>query len=60
MNKARRIAVAGLGAMTPALIATDHVQARSVAGTAIAPDQSGGPQTSQAARTELSGAVSMA
>ena len=30
MNRVRRIAVAGLGAMTPALIATDQAEARSV------------------------------
>src|SRR5438094_10538992 len=38
MNKGRRIAVAGLGAMTPAFIATDQVQARSPDATVIAPD----------------------
>ena len=39
MNKGRRIAVAGLGAMTPAFIATDQVQARSADATGIAPAQ---------------------
>ena len=39
MNKGRRIAVAGLGAMTPAFIATDQVQARSADATRIAPAQ---------------------
>jgi hypothetical protein len=41
MNKARRIVVAGLGAMTPAFIATDQVQARAADGAAAAPVQSG-------------------
>jgi len=39
MNKGRRIAVAGLGAMTPAFIATEQVQARSADATGIAPAQ---------------------
>ena len=44
MNKTRRMLVAGLGAMTPAFIATNQVQARSIApaqsgATAIALDQ---------------------
>jgi hypothetical protein len=43
MNKVRRIVVAGLGAMTPAFIATDQLQARSAEGAAIAPDQSSAP-----------------
>src|SRR5437588_13087352 len=43
MNKTRRMLVAGLGAMTPAFIAADHVQARSVERAAIAPVQSGAP-----------------
>jgi len=43
MNKARRIVVAGLGAMTPAFVATNQVQARSIEGAAIAPAQSGAP-----------------
>ena len=41
MNKTRRMLVAGLGAMTPALIATDQGQARTVEGAAIAPVPSG-------------------
>jgi hypothetical protein len=41
MNKARRIVVAGLGAMTPAFIATDQVQARAAEGAAIGSAQSG-------------------
>ena len=41
MNKARRIATAGLGAMTPAFLATDQIQARTVEGAAIGPAQSG-------------------
>ncbi len=43
MNKARRIATAGLGAMTPAFLATDQIQARTVEGAAIGPAQSGAP-----------------
>jgi hypothetical protein len=43
MNKTRRIVVASLGAMTPALIATDQVQARATEGPAITPVQSGAP-----------------
>ena len=43
MNKTRRMLVAGLGAMTPAFVATDHVQARTVEPAAIAPVQSGAP-----------------
>src|SRR5947208_996739 len=43
MNKTRRMLVAGLGAMTPAFIAADHVQARTVEPAAIAPVQSGAP-----------------
>jgi hypothetical protein len=43
MNKTCRIVVAGLGAMTPAFIATDHVQARSIADGATAPAESGAP-----------------
>ena len=44
MNKTRRMLVAGLGAMTPAFIATNQVQARSIedaqsGATAIALDQ---------------------
>src|SRR6266496_3374886 len=40
MHKARRIVVAGLGAMTPAFVATDQVQARAAAGApTIALDQ---------------------
>jgi hypothetical protein len=35
--------VASLGAMTPAFIATDHVQARAAEGAAITPVQSGAP-----------------
>jgi hypothetical protein len=35
--------VAGLGAMTPAFIATDQVQARAAEGAAIAPAQNGAP-----------------
>ena len=41
MNKTRRMLVAGLGAMTPAFIATNQVQARSIEDVAIAPAQSG-------------------
>jgi hypothetical protein len=43
MNKMRRIAVAGIGAMTPALIATDQVQARATQGAALGRTQSGAP-----------------
>jgi len=43
MNKTRRMLVAGLGAMTPAFVATDHVQARTVEPAAIAPVRSGAP-----------------
>ena len=43
MNKTRRMLVAGLGAMTPAFIAADHVQARTVEPAAIAPVRSGAP-----------------
>ena len=43
MHKARRIVVAGLGAMTPAFVATDQVQARAAAGAAISPVPSGAP-----------------
>jgi hypothetical protein len=43
MNKTRRIVVASLGAMTPALIATDQVQARAAEGAAITPVQSDAP-----------------
>ena len=39
MNKARRMLVAGLGAMTPAFIATDQVQARTAEGAANEPIQ---------------------
>ena len=42
MNKTRRM-LAGLGAMTPAFIAADHVQARTVEPAAIAPVRSGAP-----------------
>jgi hypothetical protein len=45
MKKARKVLVAGLGAMTPAFIATDQVQAHAVEGAAIAPAQSGAPAT---------------
>jgi hypothetical protein len=41
MKKARRIVVAGLGAMTPTFIATDQVQARAAEGAAVAAVQSG-------------------
>jgi hypothetical protein len=41
MNKARRIVIAGIGAMTPGFIATDQVQARAADDGAIAPVQSG-------------------
>ena len=41
MNKARRIVVAGLGAMTPAFVVTDQVQARPAESAAIAPTQTG-------------------
>ncbi len=41
MNKARRIVVAGLGAMTPAFVVTDQVQARPAESAAIAPAQTG-------------------
>ena len=41
MNKARRMLIAGLGAMTPAFIATDQVQARPAESAAIAPTQTG-------------------
>lgn len=40
MNKARRIVVAGIGAMTPAFVVMDAAQARPDVG-AIAPVQSG-------------------
>jgi hypothetical protein len=43
MNKGRTIVAAGLGAMTPAFIATDQVQGRSIDGASIAPAQSGVP-----------------
>ena len=43
MNKSRRMLVAGLGAMTPAFIATDQGQARSAEDAATAPAQSGAP-----------------
>jgi hypothetical protein len=39
MNKTRRIIFAGIGAMTPAFMATDQVQARSTEDAAIAPTQ---------------------
>jgi hypothetical protein len=41
MNRARRMLAAGFGAMTPALIATDHVQARSAEGARVGTTQSG-------------------
>src|SRR5439155_25331212 len=41
MNKARRIVVAGLGAMTPAFVVTDQVQARPAESAAVAPAQTG-------------------
>ena len=43
MNKARRMLVIGLGAMTPAFIATDQVEARSIEDAAIAPPGRGAP-----------------
>ena len=43
MSKARRIAVAGLGAMTPAFTTTDQMQARSIEDAAIAPPGRGVP-----------------
>ena len=43
MNKARRMLIAGLGAMTPAFIATDQVQARTAEGAANEPIQTGAP-----------------
>jgi hypothetical protein len=43
MNRSRKMLVAGLGAMTPALIATDQVRARAAEGAAITPVQSGAP-----------------
>ena len=39
--KARRMLVAGLGAMTPAFVVTDQVQARPAESAAIAPTQTG-------------------
>jgi hypothetical protein len=42
-RKAHRIVAAGLGAMTPAFIATTEIQARAAEGTAIAPAQIGTP-----------------
>jgi len=36
MNKTHRLMVAGIGAMTPAFIATDQLQARAAEGAAIA------------------------
>ena len=41
MNKPRRMLVAGLGVMTPALTAADQVQARAAEGAAIEAVQSG-------------------
>src|SRR5205807_8019280 len=43
MNKARRMLIAGLGAMTPVFIATDQVQARTAEGAANEPIQTGAP-----------------
>ena len=43
MNKARRMLAAGLGAMTPAFIATDQGQARSIEAATIAPAQNSAP-----------------
>src|SRR5439155_6596129 len=43
MNKARKIVVAGLGAMTPAFIVTDTAQARSAEGAVIGLSQSAAP-----------------
>ena len=43
MNKARRMLAIGLGAMTPAFIATDQVEARSIEDAAIAPPGRGAP-----------------
>jgi hypothetical protein len=40
MNKARRFVVAGLGAMTPAFVATDQVQARGAETAALGPAES--------------------
>ena len=43
MNKTHRLMVAGIGAMTPAFIATDQLQARAAEGAAIGLAQSGRP-----------------
>ena len=44
MNKARRVLVVGVGAMTPAVIAADQVQARSVQPAAIRTAQGDTPR----------------
>ena len=43
MNKARKVLVAGLGAMTPAFVLTDATQPRSVGPVTIAPTHSVAP-----------------
>ncbi len=43
MNNKRKVLVAGLGAMTPAFIATDQVRARAAECAAIEPAQSSAP-----------------
>ena len=43
MNKTHTLMVAGIGAMTPAFIATDQLQARAAEGAAIGLAQSGRP-----------------
>jgi hypothetical protein len=43
MKKVRRVLVAGLGAITPAFITADQIQARAAEDGASAPAQSGAP-----------------